>query len=482
MYNQYVAKIKTISILLFLILLGIAFQAVRVPENTALAGQAYLPKADLIKGIGPEVYILENGVKRWIPDTETFEYRRYKWTNIKTISDTLLDSYPQGDDLNKYSDYPEGTLLKGSGPEVYLIELGQRRWLPSPWIFERNNFGWRYIYQIDDEKLNRLKQGDNITLSEPSRYPQTIILQGPEEGETLETAEVTFKYSGINPLGETSDLSFETYLVGHDTGWRNQYSSDTETYNLSEESKTYTFYVRAKNEQGYLDPSPASLNFQIGVSPYYQKVEIRNVYANEDDFRKDYLVLRNGDDQTINITGWTIKTKGETITIPRAAERLHHPFSSSDNSDIKLAYQNEIIISAGLSSQGINFRTNKCTGYLDQLSQHYPSLDEDCPYLAESEYSHLKKTCRDFIDDLNRCEIPDYSDNLEIALDSQCTSFLTEKFNYSQCYNDYYQDIDFMGDKWRVFLGKSIDILDNDSDTIILRDKNGLVVDEYKYD
>jgi len=481
MYNQHMGKIKTISILLALIFLGIVFQAARVPENTALASQVYLPKADLIKGTGPEVYVLENGVRRWISDPETFEYFHYKWTNIKTISDALLVSYPQGDDLSKYSDYPEGTLLKGSGPEVYLIELGKRRWFPNPAIFEGNNFGWKYIYGIDDDDLEDFDQGDDITLSEPNRYPETIILRGPESGAVLETAEVTFKYSGTNPLGEARDLDFETYLVGHDTRWHNQYSRDTETYNLSEESKTYTFYVRAKNEEGYADPSPVSLSFQIGVSPYYQKVEIRNVYANEDNFRKDYLVLRNSDEETINITDWTIKTKRETIIIPQAAERLRHPFSSDYDSDIELSYQDEVVISTGLSPQGINFRTNKCTGYLDQLSQHYPSLDEDCPYLDESEYSHLKKTCCDFIDDLSRCEIPDYSDNLEISMDSQCTGFLTERFNYSQCYQDYYQEIDFLGDKWRIFLNKSIDILDNEGDTIILRDRDGLVVDEYEY-
>jgi len=474
-------KLKTISILLILIFIGVVFQIVRVPENTVLAGNVYLPKADLIKGTAPEVYVLENSVKRWISDPETFEYRRYKWTNIKTISNTLLASYPQGDDLDEYDDYPEGTLLKGSGPEVYLIELGKRRWFPSPAIFEGNNFGWKYVYDIDDDDLEDFDQGDNMTLSEPNRYPNTIILQGPESGAILETTEVTFKYSGTNPLGETSDLDFETYLVGHDTRWHNQYSRDTETYNLSEESKTYTFYVRAKNEEGYADPSPVSLSFQIGVSPYYQKVEIRNVYADEGNFRNDYLVLRNNDDQLINITEWTIKTKRETIIVPQAAKRLRHPLSSNYDSDIELSYQDEIIISAGLSPQGINFRVNKCTGYLDQLSQHYPSLSEDCPYLDESEYSHLKKTCRDFIDDLNRCEIPDYSGNLAINTDSQCTTFLTEKFNYNQCYQDYYQEADFLGDKWRVFLGKSIDILDNDSDTLILKDENGLVVDEYDY-
>jgi hypothetical protein len=472
--------IEAISILLVLILWGLVLDGLFLDKKDALASNVYLPKTDLIKGTGPEVYILENGVKHWIPDPEAFEHFRYKWTNIKNISDAALAAYPQGENLDKYEDYPEGTLLRGSGPEVYLIELGKRRWFPNPGIFEGNNFGWKYIYDIDDDDLEDFDRGDDMTLSEPNRYPETMILEGPAQGTVLETSEVTFKYSGTNPLGPASDLDFETYLVGYDTKWHNQGSSYTETYDL-EESGTYTFYVRAENEQGYYDPSPVSLSFQIGVSPYYQKVEIRNVYAQEDDFENDYLVLRNNDDQLINITGWTIKTKSGTVTIPQAIERLSYPFSSGDNSDIKLAYKNEIIISVGSSPQGISFRTNKCTGYLDQLSQFEPSLDENCPYLEESAYSHLKKTCRDFIDDLNRCEIPDYSDNWDVSLDSQCTNFLNEKFNYSQCYKDYYQEVNFLEDEWRVFLGKSIDILDNEGDTIILRDKSGLVVDEYSY-
>jgi hypothetical protein len=461
-------------------LLTLIFVWLFLMTGAASANPAYLPKADLIRGTGPEVYVLENGTRRWIPDPETFEYFRYKWANVKTISDALLSSYPQGDNLDRYDDYPEGTLLRGTGPEVYLVEAGQRRWFPNPRIFEGNNFGWRYIYQIDDDKLNKIEQGDNITLSETNQYPETIILQGPTEEEILETAEVTFKYSGTNPLGETADLSFETYLVGDDTDWRRQYG-DTKTYDLSEGNGVYTFYVRAKNEQGYYDPTPAKRSFRIGVSSYYQKVEISRVEPDEINFKNDYLVLRNNKDQLIDITGWTIRTKRETATIPQAVEKLRHPLLDNYDSDIKLAYRNEVIISTGLSPQGVNFRVNKCTGYLDQSSQFYPSLDENCPRLEESSYSSFKKSCRDFIKGLNRCEIPDYSDKLAVSSDSQCTSFLSEKLNYKQCYLDHRQEVDFFEDEWRVFLNRSTDILDNDGDTIILRDKNGLVVDEYEY-
>ena len=48
----------------------------------------------------------------------------------------------------------------------------------------------------------------------------------------------------------------------------------------------------------------------------------------------------------------------------------------------------------------------------------------------------MSNACQDFIDDLSRCEIPDYSDNYDVSSDSECTTFLTEKFNYSQCYQE----------------------------------------------
>ncbi len=441
---------------------------------------ASLPKADLIKGSGPEVYLLESGTRHWIPDPETFNGLNYDWRNIKTISDNDLNKYPQEKDWKKYYDYPDGTLLRGSGPKVYLIELDKKRWIPSPSIFESNGFGWGYIIQIDDDDLDDYDDGDNLTSSEPNRYPETIILDGPEEGEIIEESEISFKYSGTNPLGPTNDLSFEIFLVGQDSSWRSN-SSGEKRYTLSDESQSYTFYVRAKNKQGYIDSSPASISFSTGLSPYYDKVRISRVRPNESDFKKDYLTLENIKDEIINLTGWKIETKKGDIVIPQAVKKLKTPFSESSNSDIELGYRDKIIISSDLSPKGVNFQTNKCTGYFCQDSEFYPSLDKDCPDLEESEYSHLKKDCRDFIDRLGRCEIPDYISNFDIMSDSQCTGFLNETFTYQDCYDEHYQEVDFFEGQWRVFLNRDEDIFENDDDTIILKDKNGAVVDQYSY-
>lgn len=445
------------------------------------AKQSYLPRADLIKGEGPRVYLLENGVRRWIPSPEVFESFGFKWSNIKNVSEAVLQLYPQGDDLSKYDDYPEGALLKGSGPKVYLIELGRRRWIPSPRVFEANGFGWRYIINVDDKKLERIEDGDNLGFSEPQKYPDTFVLEGPADGETLETTEVTFKFSGANPLGPVKDLSFETFLSGYDSKWHRTFG-DAVTYRLPEGgNRAYLFYVRAKNKQGYIDPSPALISFQIGVSPYYQKVQIKRIKPNASSFRKDYLILENTSQEPIGIDNWTIKTRLEEVIIPQAISKLKHPFSTEDYSSLNLAPNEEAIISTGLSPIGVNFRTNQCTGYLSQDSRFFPSLDKDCPRLDESEYRHFKKTCRDFIEDLDRCEVPDYSGRLEIQSDGECTLFLTQKFNYKQCYLDHYREVNFFGEEWRIFLNKSVDVFGNDSDEIILKDRNGLVVDRYSY-
>lgn len=447
--------------------------------DNVLAGQVYIPKADLIQGSGPEIYVLENGLKRWIPDPGTFEYFRYKWNNVKHISDNLLNSYAQGEDLDKYDDYPEGTLLRGAGPEVYLIELGKRRWIPNPAVFGGNGLGWRYVYDIDQDKLKRIPQGGNLTLSETNKYPETIILQGPAEGAVLENSEVTFKFSGTNPLGKTSDLEFETFLAGYDNYWHSQYSNDEETYDLLSQSKVYTFYVRAVNQEGYVDFMPARRTFQIGLSPYYQKVEIRQVKPEEDNFKNDYLILRNNEEEIIDITGWTLENKRkEKIVIPQAIEKLTSPFSAVDYSDIKLGYRDEVIISMNLAPQGINFQTNQCTGYLDQEEKFCPSLGKDCPTISKTDYSSLKKACRDFIDDLDTCQMPDYSKNYEVSADSQCTDFLNRKFNYQQCYSDHFREVDFFQGQWRIFLNKETDFLEEE-DILILRDRNGLLIDGY---
>jgi len=230
-----------------------------------------------------------------------------------------------------------------------------------------------------------------LFFNETNRYPDTTILEGPEQGDILETGEIEFRYSGSNPLGPVSDLDFETYLKGHDDDWSYSSSNYIKEYDLSDESnRSYSFYVRAKNKEGYYDPTPAIISFQLGVSSYYQKVEIDDIEYDEDDFKDDNIVLSNESNEIIDITGWTIQVKGNSLDVVQAVRRLKAPFTDATNVNIRLNPDDELIISAGLSPIGVNFLTNKCTGYLDQ-DNFNPSLDTNCPYPNESDYSYLNE-------------------------------------------------------------------------------------------
>lgn len=113
---------------------------------------------NLVKGSGPEVFILHTDTRHWIPNPETFKAFGFSWNAIKTISDAELNKIPRGEN------YPElhNSVIKGSGPEVYSIQGGKRRWIPNPETFEAMGFDWNTIQIIPDQKLQLIPEGEKL--------------------------------------------------------------------------------------------------------------------------------------------------------------------------------------------------------------------------------------------------------------------------------------------------------------------------------
>jgi hypothetical protein len=120
------------------------------------------PDGTLIKGSGPEVYIVENGMKRWITTAGVFVSRGYKWENIITVSENELGSYTEGQDISFQNLKPDGTLIKGSGPEVYIVENGMKRWITTAGVFVSRGYKWEEIVVIPDIDLNSYADGLDI--------------------------------------------------------------------------------------------------------------------------------------------------------------------------------------------------------------------------------------------------------------------------------------------------------------------------------
>lgn len=68
-------------------------------SGTPSIGKEDYPDGTLLKGSGIYVYVIENGMRRLIPDEKTFNSMGYNWNAIKVISDSDLSSIPQGTDI-----------------------------------------------------------------------------------------------------------------------------------------------------------------------------------------------------------------------------------------------------------------------------------------------------------------------------------------------------------------------------------------------
>ncbi len=57
---------------------------------------------------------------------------------------------------------PSGSFLKGSGNEVYLIENGKKRWITTPAVFASKGYKWEDIIAVADYELSLYVEGENI--------------------------------------------------------------------------------------------------------------------------------------------------------------------------------------------------------------------------------------------------------------------------------------------------------------------------------
>ncbi|MBI3046348.1 MAG: hypothetical protein HYY86_02310 [Candidatus Harrisonbacteria bacterium] len=179
--------------------------------------------------------------------------------------------------------------------------------------------------------------------------------------------------------------------------------------------------------------------------------------------------------ETLNITGWTIKSNKGSFVIPRAQEI--YSFGGAQN-NINLRYGDRVSLYSGIGPKG-NFRLNKCLGYLEDVSPFTPSLPRSCPYISRSEIIGFSGACQNYVLSLRSCQNPVANPPVPVD-DSACHNFLS-KLNYVGCVEKYQNDSDFLDNEWRVWLGEQINIFDSLHDKVQLLDREGNLVDEYVY-
>ena len=230
-----------------------------------------------------------------------------------------------------------------------------------------------------------------------------------------------------------------------------------------------------------------------GYSQYEGAIRISNVDRSSDSPKKEYVTLRNGGyfgfgstQIAVNITGWTIEnSKKEKYAIPKA---LNIPYIDADTVDILLPSGGEIYAVTGFSDIGMNFRENGCTGYLNQYYQLTPPINSSCmDHQSSSQIRSrfldmgLSGECIDFVSSLPSCRIPTFTFENSGKIGNNCITYISQNISYNGCVKNYRNDKNFMKNTWHIFLNRSQKLFDPKHDRVILRDSQGLIVDQFEY-
>jgi len=109
----------------------------------------------LLKGSGPETYVLENGQKRWISSLDAFDHYGYQWDEVHLVEDTFLHQFRDGRPLH--------VLLKcGGSPHIHRLENDQKRWIKDIPTFLAEGHVWEDARFVSCGELRRIPDGAPI--------------------------------------------------------------------------------------------------------------------------------------------------------------------------------------------------------------------------------------------------------------------------------------------------------------------------------
>ena len=130
---------------------------VNVPAFVAARVPAQLPEGTLVRQTGgSRIYVIEGGRRHWISTLELFVSRGFQWNQVTETDGSFLRSIPEGLPFG----VGEGSIVKGStGDKVYVVENGLRRWIPTLTTFFVRGYRWESLVVLSDAALSTIQEG-----------------------------------------------------------------------------------------------------------------------------------------------------------------------------------------------------------------------------------------------------------------------------------------------------------------------------------
>jgi len=240
------------------------------------------------------VYLIEQNKRRPILSEKLFNLRKFDWSKLQFLSDRDLAAYSLSSPLT----YPDGALIKGDGPEVYLIEKGQRKHISSAILFNKMGFKWADVINISQSELlihplaEKLLLADNTLIKEKKLDPVYLIKN--KERHWIKTSQafldLGYKWKDIITLS-SDEISY--YLMGKVINTVKDLSS------LAEEETKDTKNTSDTEDAEYIEEP----NIRIGIYEILPKENVKIRANGPYDVYKNKILLAS-------------KKTNETIIIP----------------------------------------------------------------------------------------------------------------------------------------------------------------------
>ena len=109
----------------------------------------------VLKGSSPEIYVLEDGKLRWISSMDAFEHLGLTWQDVHVVEDEFLEKFEKG--------APIHVLLKcPTSPHIYRVENQEKRWIRDINTFEAEGHVWDDVRMVTCEYLRGIPDGAPI--------------------------------------------------------------------------------------------------------------------------------------------------------------------------------------------------------------------------------------------------------------------------------------------------------------------------------
>ncbi|PIT92826.1 MAG: hypothetical protein COU08_00380 [Candidatus Harrisonbacteria bacterium CG10_big_fil_rev_8_21_14_0_10_42_17] len=223
------------------------------------------------------------------------------------------------------------------------------------------------------------------------------------------------------------------------------------------------------------------------LSQYFGKITVDDVRRpnlnSAPPFIYTIVIAGHTGETRVPVTNWKLQTNHGSVFIPKGDITLS-PDTNVSGEAISLRDGEVLFLHTNTPPHAINFRLNKCTGYLNEEG-FLPKLPQECPevFKTRSELSLFSAECQDYVLSLGRCEgplsrIPEFNDG-------HCFATLLTRAEYRGCFNAHRNDSDFARNEWHAWLGTNArefsDIFDSRHDRVLLLDDRGKIVDEFFY-